>query len=76
MPCVPLNLHRRPLERIPARPDRPERGPRRFEGGRENYRSGPREGGFGRGAAPADKAGAPGAYQPQFGGFGRGGAPQ
>mmetsp|Transcript_7495 Transcript_7495/g.17010 ORF Transcript_7495/g.17010 Transcript_7495/m.17010 type:complete len:160 (-) Transcript_7495:97-576(-) len=73
---VPATLKKstRPLERGPVRP---ERGPRRdggFGGGREGYRSG----GFGRGA-PADKAGAPGAYQPQFGGgggFGRGAAPQ
>jgi small subunit ribosomal protein S10e len=58
--------------------DRPSRGPPRdgYGGGREGYRSsGPREGGFGRGGggAPADKAGAPGAYQPQFGGGGGGG---
>ncbi len=77
---VPATLKKttRPLERGPQRP---ERGPRREgggfgrEGGREGYRAGPREGGFGRGA-PADKAGAPGSYQPQFGGgsggFGRG----
>lgn len=65
---VPATLKKstRPLERGPVRP---ERGPRREgggfggdRGGREGYRSG----GFGRGA-PADKAGAPGAYQPQFG---------
>ncbi|PNW79326.1 hypothetical protein CHLRE_09g411100v5 [Chlamydomonas reinhardtii] len=83
---VPATLKKsnRPLERGPPmrggdRGDRPPRreggfgGPR--EGGREGYRGAPREGGgFGRGA---DKAGAPGAYQPQFGGsggFGRGGA--
>jgi small subunit ribosomal protein S10e len=34
----------------------------------------PREGGFGRGGGGGDKAGAPGAYQPQFGG-GRGAPP-
>eukprot|EP00195_Chlamydomonas_chlamydogama_P015341 CAMPEP_0202895326 /NCGR_PEP_ID=MMETSP1392-20130828/4553_1 /ASSEMBLY_ACC=CAM_ASM_000868 /TAXON_ID=225041 /ORGANISM="Chlamydomonas chlamydogama, Strain SAG 11-48b" /LENGTH=167 /DNA_ID=CAMNT_0049580303 /DNA_START=100 /DNA_END=603 /DNA_ORIENTATION=- len=77
---VPATLKKttRPLERLPARPDRPS-GPRRFGGdreggfgGREGYRGAPREGGFGRGAAPADKAGAPGSYQPQFGGSGRG----
>jgi len=53
------------------RGDRPPR-----EGGfRDGYRSGPREGGFGRGGGGGDKATAPGAYQPQFGGgYGRGGA--
>lgn len=42
--------------------------PRRFEG-REGYRGagGDRPGGgFGRGAAPGDKAGAPGAFKPTF----------
>jgi len=61
-PCTHTHT-RRPLERVAPRP---ERGPRRFEGGgggyggdREGYR---REGGggFGRGAPEADKAGAPG----------------
>jgi hypothetical protein len=65
----------RPLERGPARPDRPRRdfgGPREGGfGGREGYR---REGGFGRGGD--DKAGAPSTYQPRFGGAGRGAAPQ
>ncbi|KAF5841328.1 Plectin/S10 domain-containing protein [Dunaliella salina] len=67
-----------PLERAApgARPPRREGfgGGGGFGGDREGYR---REGGgFGRGA-PADKAGAPGAYQPQFGGgFGRGAPPK
>jgi small subunit ribosomal protein S10e len=49
--------------------DRPRGPPRDGFGGRDSYRSDrPREGGFGRGGgAPADKAGAPGSYQPQFG---------
>lgn len=51
---------------VPLRPSRPV--PRREGGG----------GGFGRGGgAPADKAGAPGTFNPQFGGgggFGRGSA--
>lgn len=80
---VPATLKKsaRPVGERPRPPmgDRP-RGPPRGDGGfggREGYR---REGGggFGRGGgAPADKAGAPGAYQPQFGGgggFGRGSA--
>jgi len=77
---VPATLKKstRPLERGPVRPERPRR---EFgagaAGGREGYRAG--AGGFGRGAPSADKAGAPGAYQPQFGGggggFGRGAAP-
>lgn len=62
-------------ERRPPMGDRPPRrfdGPPREGGYREGYRGGAREGGFGRGA-PADKAGAPGSYQPQFGGgYGRG----
>jgi len=77
---VPATLKKsqRPLERAApgARPPRREGfgGGGGFGGDREGYR---REGGgFGRGA-PADKAGAPGAYQPQFGGgFGRGAAPK
>ncbi|KAI8476681.1 MAG: Plectin/S10 domain-containing protein [Monoraphidium minutum] len=76
---VPATLKKsaRPVgERRPPMGDRPPRGPREGGfGGREGYRSDrPREGGFGRGGgAPADKAGAPGAYQPQFGGGGGGG---
>jgi small subunit ribosomal protein S10e len=66
---VPATLKKttRPLERVPQRPERPDRGPRREGFGREGYRGGERREGFGRGA-PVDKAGAPGGFQPQFGG--------
>ena len=46
----------------PAGPGGAGDRPRRFEG-REGYRG---AGGFGRGAAPGDKAGAPGSFQPTF----------
>eukprot|EP00798_Chlamydomonas_sp_ICE-L_P030102 gene30102-35070_t len=74
---VPATLKKstRPLERGPPRAERPS-GPRRFGGeagveggaGRDGYR------GAGRGFG-GDKAGAPGAFTPQFGGGRGGGAP-
>ncbi|GBF92733.1 40S ribosomal protein S10 [Raphidocelis subcapitata] len=76
---VPATLKKsaRPIGERPRPPmgDRPSRGPPRDGyGGREGYRSErPREGGFGRGGGGDDKAGAPGAYRPQFGGGGGGG---